>query len=142
MESPLVPARDHVREIVEAMYRSDSSRILATLIGLLGDFDRAEDAMHDAFAAAVKQWPQHGMPANPRAWLVSAGRFKAIDTLRRRARFDASVAEFASRLEQETIDPAGRDDHSIPDDRLRLIFTCCHPVLPPDAQIALTLREV
>jgi RNA polymerase sigma-70 factor, ECF subfamily len=134
--------RDNVGQIVDAMYRTDSTRILATLIDLLGDFDRAEDAMHDAFAAAVKQWPQHGMPANPRAWLVSAGRFKAIDTLRRRARFDASVAEFASRLEQETIDPAGRDDHSIPDDRLRLIFTCCHPVLPPDAQIALTLREV
>jgi RNA polymerase sigma-70 factor, ECF subfamily len=138
----LLAARDHIRESVDAIYRSDSTRILATLIDLLGDFDRAEDAMHDAFAAAVKQWPHTGMPANPRAWLISAGRFKAIDTLRHRARFDASVAEFARRLEQDTIDPAGWDDYSIPDDRLRLIFTCCHPTLAPDAQIALTLREV
>ena len=98
--------------------------------------------MHDAFAAAVEQWPHHGTPARPRAWLISTGRFKAIDKLRSRARFDASLAEFARRLEQETIDLADGDDESIPDDRLRLIFTCCHPVLPPDAQIALTLREV
>jgi RNA polymerase sigma-70 factor (ECF subfamily) len=142
MAFPLMPSRDRVRDIVDALYRTDSRRILATLIDLLGDFDRAEDAMHDAFAAAVNQWPRTGMPTNPRAWLISAGRFKAIDTLRHHARFDASVAEFARRLEQETFDPAGLDDHSIPDDRLRLIFTCCHPVLPPDAQIALTLREV
>jgi RNA polymerase sigma-70 factor (ECF subfamily) len=144
-----VSERDRVREIVEGIYRAESRRVLATLIDLLGDFDRAEEAMHDAFAAAVEQWPHDGMPAHPRAWLVSAGRYKAIDKLRRRARIDASLAEFAWRLEQEeTIDVADRDDEPIPDDeripddRLRLIFTCCHPALPPDAQIALTLREV
>jgi RNA polymerase sigma-70 factor (ECF subfamily) len=144
-----VSERDRVREIVEGIYRAESRRVLATLIDLLGDFDRAEEAMHDAFAAAVQQWPHEGIPAHPRAWLVSAGRFKAIDKLRRRARIDASLAEFAWRLEQEeTIDVADRDDEPIPDDeripddRLRLIFTCCHPALPPDAQIALTLREV
>jgi RNA polymerase sigma-70 factor (ECF subfamily) len=138
----LVSERDHVLEIVGEIYRADSRRVLATLIGLLGDFDRAEEAMHDAFAAAVEQWSQNGMPARPRAWLISTGRFKAIDSLRHRARFDASLAEFARRLEQETIDLADGDDENIPDDRLRLIFTCCHPALPPDAQIALTLREV
>ncbi|HTD62719.1 MAG TPA: RNA polymerase sigma factor [Gemmatimonadaceae bacterium] len=139
---------------IEEIYRTDSRRVLATLIDLLGDFDRAEEAMHDAFAAAVEQWPHDGMPAHPRAWLVSTGRFKAIDKLRRRSRIDASLAEFAWQLEQETIDVADRDDDSvpddervpddecIPDDRLRLIFTCCHPALPQDAQIALTLREV
>ncbi len=130
------------REIVEEIYRTESRRVLATLIDLLGDFDRAEEAMHDAFAAAVEQWPHTGMPARPRAWLISTGRFKAIDSLRHRARFDASLAEFARRLEQDTIDPVDWDDERIPDDRLRLIFTCCHPALPPDAQIALTLREV
>ena len=130
------------RAIVEEIYRTDSRRVLATLIDLLGDFDRAEEAMHDAFAAAVEQWPRTGMPARPRAWLISTGRFKAIDSLRHRARFDASLAEFARRLEQDTIDPADWDDERIPDDRLRLIFTCCHPALPPDAQVALTLREV
>jgi RNA polymerase sigma-70 factor (ECF subfamily) len=145
----MVSERDRVRAIVEAIYRTESRRVLATLIDLLGNFDRAEEAMHDAFAAAVEQWPHDGMPAHPRAWLVSTGRFKAIDKLRRRARIDASLAEFAWRLEQEeTIDVADRDDEPIPDDaripdeRLRLIFTCCHPALPPDAQIALTLREV
>ena len=130
------------REIVEEIYRRESRRVLATLIDLLGDFDRAEEAMHDAFAAAVEQWPRTGMPARPRAWLISTGRFKAIDSLRHRARFDASLAEFARRLEQDTIDPVDWDDERIPDDRLRLIFTCCHPALPSDAQIALTLREV
>src|SRR5580704_13098856 len=130
------------RAIVEELYRRESRRVLATLIDLLGDFDRAEEAMHDAFAAAVEQWPHTGMPARPRAWLISTGRFKAIDSLRHRARFDASLAEFARRLEQDTIDPVDWDDERIPDDRLRLIFTCCHPALPPDAQIALTLREV
>ncbi|HSY83458.1 MAG TPA: RNA polymerase sigma factor [Gemmatimonadaceae bacterium] len=138
-------ARAHVveaREVVEELYRTESRRVLATLIDLLGDFDRAEEAMHDAFAAAVEQWPRTGMPARPRAWLISTGRFKAIDSLRHRARFDASLAEFARRLEQDTIDPLDWDDERIPDDRLRLIFTCCHPALPPDAQIALTLREV
>ncbi len=129
-------------EIVDAVYRSDSRRVLATLVRLLGNFDRAEEAMHDAFAAAVEQWPQNGVPANPRAWLVSAGRFKAIDGMRRRARFDATLAELAQHPDGETIDPAKWDDQSIEDDRLRLIFICCHPALPPDAQIALTLREV
>ena len=131
-----------VSEIVDSVYRSDSRRVLATLVRLLGDFDLAEEAMHDAFAAAVEQWPQNGVPSNPRAWLVSAGRFKAIDSIRRRTRFDATLAEFERHLGGQTVDPADWDDQSIEDDRLRLIFTCCHPALPPDAQIALTLREV
>jgi RNA polymerase sigma-70 factor (ECF subfamily) len=133
-----------VREQVEAVYRTDSRRVLATLIRLLGDFDLAEEALHEAFAAAVEQWPRDGLPANPRAWLVSAGRFKAIDALRRRARFDASLAELAERIDADAQDAAagGPDDGSVEDDRLRLIFTCCHPALAPDAQVALTLREV
>jgi RNA polymerase sigma-70 factor (ECF subfamily) len=133
---------ERVRAMVDAVYRSDSRRVLATLIRLLGDFDRAEEAMHDAFVAAVEQWPLQGLPANPRAWLVSAGRFKAIDGVRRRARFDATLAELEHHHDGVTIDPAEWEDQSIEDDRLRLIFTCCHPALPPDAQIALTLREV
>src|SRR6266568_6457832 len=128
--------------MVDAVYRSDSRRVLATLIRLLGDFDLAEEALHDAFTAAVERWPRDGVPASPRAWLVSAGRFKAIDAMRRRARFDASLEEIARRFDVETSDPAARDEESIEDDRLRLVFTCCHPALPPDAQIALTLREV
>ncbi len=124
------------------MYRSDSRRVLATLIRLLGDFDLAEEALHDAFAAAVERWPADGVPDNPRAWLVSAGRFQAIDGLRRRARFDASLAAIADRL-GEAVSPADDvDDERVEDDRLRLIFTCCHPALQPDAQVALTLREV
>ena len=133
---------DRAREAVEAVYRSDSRRVLATLIRLLGDFDLAEEALHEAFAAAVEQWPREGMPANPRAWLVSTGRFKAIDAMRRRARFDASQAELAERIEAETAGPRPGEAEDIVDDRLRLIFTCCHPALPPDAQVALTLREV
>jgi RNA polymerase sigma-70 factor (ECF subfamily) len=131
-----------VGRIVDGVYRSESRRVLATLIHLLGDFDWAEEAMHDAFAAAVEQWPQNGVPANPRAWLVSTGRFKAIDGLRRRARFDASLAELAQQPNEATFEPEEWDEQSVEDDRLRLIFTCCHPALPPDAQIALTLREV
>ncbi len=131
-----------VRETVDAVYRTDSRRVLATLIRLLGDFDLAEEALHDAFTAAVESWPRDGVPANPRAWLVSTGRFKAIDGMRRRARFDASLVELARRLDADTGDPAAWDEESVADDRLRLIFTCCHPALPPDAQIALTLREV
>jgi len=131
-----------VRETVDAVYRADSRRVLATLIRLLGDFDLAEEALHDAFTAAVEHWPRDGVPANPRAWLVSTGRFKAIDGLRRRARFDASLVELARRLDAESDDSAAPDEESVEDDRLRLIFTCCHPALPPDAQIALTLREV
>ena len=131
-----------VRETVDAVYRADSRRVLATLIRLLGDFDLAEEALHDAFTAAVEHWPHDGVPANPRAWLVSTGRFKAIDGLRRRARFDASLVEVARRLDADRDDSGAPDEESVADDRLRLIFTCCHPALPPDAQIALTLREV
>lgn len=131
-----------INTVVESIYRSESRRVLATLIRLLGDFDRAEDALHDAFRAAVEQWPRDGIPANPRAWLVSAGRFKAIDSLRRRARFDALLGELADQLDQGTHDGLGQDDDNIEDDRLRLIFTCCHPALQPDARVALTLREV
>jgi len=135
---------ERAREAVDAVYRSDSRRVLATLIRLLGDFDLAEEALHDAFAAAVAQWPARGVPANPRAWLVSAGRFKGIDALRRRARFDASVARLAQDLGPEVLDPDGYDGagSAVEDDRLRLVFTCCHPALPADAQVALTLREV
>jgi RNA polymerase sigma-70 factor (ECF subfamily) len=131
-----------MREDVDAIYRAESRRILATLIRLLGDFDRAEEAMHDAFAAALEQWPRDGVPANPRAWLVSAGRFKAVDAIRRRARFDASLGELAAQLDAAAREAAERDPAAVEDDRLRLIFTCCHPALTPDAQIALTLREV
>ncbi|MEP6686850.1 MAG: RNA polymerase sigma factor [Gemmatimonadales bacterium] len=133
---------DQARAAVDAVYRADSRRVLATLIRLLGDFDLAEEAMHDAFSAALEGWPRDGVPGNPRAWLVSAGRFKAIDGIRRRARFDASLGIIAERLDAATADPADWDDDRLEDDRLRLIFTCCHPALPPDAQIALTLREV
>ena len=133
---------DRARQAVDAVYRSDSRRVLATLIRLLGDFDRAEEAMHEAFAAAVEQWEREGVPANPRAWLVSTARFKAIDALRRRARFDASLAEIAAEYERTTDPVAWQEADGVEDDRLRLIFTCCHPALPPDAQVALTLREV
>ena len=127
---------------MEAVYRSESRRVLASLIRLLRDFDLAEEAMHDAFAAAAVQWPRDGMPANPRAWLVSAGRFKAIDRLRRSARFDAIEPELAMRIEADAEGETEVVDDAIPDDRLRLVFVCCHPALAPDAQIALTLREV
>jgi RNA polymerase sigma-70 factor, ECF subfamily len=131
-----------VPELVESIYRSDSRRVLATLIRLLGDFDLAEEALHDAVAAALEKWPTEGVPANPRAWLVSAGRFKAIDRVRRRAKHDESVASIAAELESAATAPVEVDDDGVADDRLRLIFTCCHPALSPDAQIALTLREV
>jgi RNA polymerase sigma-70 factor (ECF subfamily) len=131
-----------VHEAVTAVYETESRRVLATLIRLLGDFDVAEEAMHDAFRAALEQWPRDGVPANPRAWLVSAGRFKAIDGLRRRARFDA-LDETKVADELAVMDTAAwADAESVEDDRLRLIFTCCHPALAPDAQTALTLREV
>ena len=130
------------RDLIANVYRAESRRVLATLIRLLGgNFDLAEEALHDAFAAALEQWPHDGVPKNPRSWLVSTGRFRAIDTLRRRARFDASLATIAQELEDSTT-PAVNGDDEVEDDRLRLIFTCCHPALPPDAQIALTLREV
>ena len=135
-------ATDSVQEAVNAVYLSDSRRVLATLIRLLGDFDAAEEALHDAFRAALEQWPRDGVPANPRAWLVSAGRFKAIDSMRRRKRFDP-LDEVGEKAEIAVIDEAAwADEESVEDDRLRLIFTCCHPALAPDAQVALTLREV
>src|SRR5512138_3094819 len=129
-----------VRETVEAVYRSEAQRVLATLIRLLGDFDAAEEALHEAFVAAVEQWPRDGMPDNPRAWLVSAGRFKAIDRLRRRAKYDVSMDDVDQFIESIP-DPASEEDREgVEDDRLRLIFTCCHPALAPEAQVALTLR--
>ena len=131
-----------VRRTIDAVYRTESRRVLATLIRLLGDFDLAEEALHDAFIAAVERWPRDGVPESPRAWLVSTGRFKAIDGMRRRARFDAALGGLAERIEGATRDAARWDDEGVEDDRLRLIFTCCHPALTPDAQIALTLREV
>ena len=135
-----------VREVVEELYRADSRRVLATLIRLLGDFDLAEEALHDAFAAALERWPADGLPRNPRAWLVSAGRFRAIDHLRRRAAFDGRRAAVARELVHGSESAVGsqpdRLPDDIPDDRLRLIFTCCHPALATDAQVALTLRTV
>jgi RNA polymerase sigma-70 factor (ECF subfamily) len=132
-----------IRELLDSLYRVDSGRILATLIRLLGDFDLAEEAMHEAFAAALSVWPSSGVPGNPRPWLISTARFKAIDTLRRRARFDASQDELARYLEaQWSSAEKSAEEDSLEDDRLRLIFTCCHPSLAPEARVALTLREV
>ena len=133
---------EQARTAVGVIYRTDGRRVFATLIRLLGDFDLAEDATQVAFTAAAERWPRDGVPANPRAWLVSTGRFKAIDAIRRRARFNASLAEPAERLDMQAEDPADWDAQAVQDDRIRLIFTCCHPALPPDAQVALTLREV
>ena len=141
-EEGKLPAGAVTRATIDAVYRRESRRVLATLIRLLGDFDLAEEALHDAFMAALAQWPRDGLPDNPRAWLVSAGRFKGIDTIRRRARFDASLVEIANQLDTGGAPDPGRDDEEIEDDRLRLIFTCCHPALSTDARIALTLREV
>ncbi|HZP94344.1 MAG TPA: RNA polymerase sigma factor [Burkholderiales bacterium] len=134
-------AAERARELVDTVYRTESRRVLATLIRLLGDFDLAEEALHDAFRAALEQWPREGVPANPRAWLVSAGRFKAIDGIRRRARFDA-LDDVAEQVEALAGDAPAWEEDSVEDDRLRLVFTCCHPALSPDAQVALTLREV
>jgi RNA polymerase sigma-70 factor (ECF subfamily) len=131
-----------IQDTVSAVYVAESRRVLATLIRLLGDFDVAEEAMHDAFRAALEQWPREGVPVNPRAWLVSAGRFKAIDGLRRRARFDSLDQPGAAPEPAVLDDAAWKDEESVEDDRLRLIFTCCHPALAPDTQVALTLREV
>ena len=127
---------------VDEIYRSESRLVLATLIRLLGDFDLAEEALQEAFAAATEQWPRDGIPANPRAWLVSTGRFKAIDGMRRRARYDASLNELTRHIETTTSDPSAQTDEYLEDDRLRLIFTCCHPALSSEAQIPMTLREV
>lgn len=134
----------HVREVVEAIYQTESRQVLATLIRLLGDFETAEEALHEAFAVAVEQWARDGVPANPRAWLVSTGRFKAIDGIRRRTRHDAALDELAKQLESATasIDEEQQKDEHLDDDRLRLIFTCCHPAIAPEAQAAMTLREV
>ena len=134
-------AVQRARETVDGVYRAESRRVFATLIRLLRDFDLAEEALHDAFRAALEQWPSEGVPANPRAWLVSTGRFKAIDAIRRRTRFEPLPEQVAERL---AADPGEAEtlDEGVEDDRLRLIFTCCHPALPPDAQVALTLREV
>jgi RNA polymerase sigma-70 factor, ECF subfamily len=138
---------EQIRELLDSLYRVDSGRILATLIRLLGDFDLAEEAMHEAFAAALSLWPRSGVPGNPRPWLISTARFKAVDTLRRRARFDASQDELARYLEAQLSSAEKPDEEDsledgLEDDRLRLIFTCCHPSLAPEAHVALTLREV
>lgn len=136
---PLVP--EQVSRTIETLYRSESGRVLATLVRLLGDLDLAEEAMHEAFATALESWPQTGIPDNPRPWLISTARFKAIDVMRRRARFDGAQRDLVAYMEARVND-APLDDEEIEDDRLRLIFTCCHPALPPDGQVALTLREV
>src|SRR5208282_530654 len=133
---------EQVRERVDTVYKAESRRIFATLIRLLGDFELAEDALHDAFRAALEHWPREGVPANPRTWLISTGRFKAIDALRRRARFDAWQGAIAEQLHPDAGGATAADDESIEDDRLRLIFTCCHPALVSEARVALTLREV
>jgi RNA polymerase sigma-70 factor, ECF subfamily len=141
------PSTERIRELLDSLYRVDSGRILATLIRLLGDFDLAEEAMHEAFATALSVWPTSGVPGNPRPWLISTARFKAIDTLRRRARFDASQDELVRYLEAQSSsaessnEEARFEDDGLEDDRLRLIFTCCHPSLAPEAHVALTLRE-
>ncbi|MDB6169564.1 MAG: polymerase subunit sigma-24 [Verrucomicrobia bacterium] len=136
-EPPTVDIRAHL----DAVFRGEAGRILASLIRLLGDFDVAEDAMHDAFNAALQRWPAEGLPANPRAWLISTARFKAIDAIRRRTRFEASQDDIADTLHGGEPAAAAGDDE-LPDDRLKLIFVCCHPALAPDARAALTLREV
>jgi len=148
-ERPPQQIDEQIRELLDSIYRQDSGRILATLIRLLGDFDLAEEAMHEAFAAALSQWPRSGVPGAPRPWLISTARFKAIDTLRRhrRARFDASEDELVRYLEAQASSAESPDEENsiedaFEDDRLRLIFTCCHPALPPEARVALTLREV
>ncbi|MBI4528681.1 MAG: RNA polymerase sigma factor [Deltaproteobacteria bacterium] len=141
-QAGLDTSAEDARDAVDAVYRSESRRVFAALVRLLGDFDIAEEALHDAFKAALEQWPRDGVPANPRAWLISTGRFKAIDVIRRRARFKPLPDDIDEQLAADTHNPAAWDNESVEDDRLRLIFTCCHPALPPDAQVALTLREV
>src|SRR5882724_8629961 len=140
------PVPEQLSRTIETLYRAESGRVLATLVRLLGDLDLAEEAMHEAFAAALESWPQIGIPDNPRPWLISTARFKAIDAMRRRARFNGAQRDLIAHMESRVNDaPSGNgeiEDEEIEDDRLRLIFTCCHPALPPEAQIALTLREV
>ena len=134
-------APDDLSRTIETLYRAESGRILATLVRLLGDLDLAEEAMHEAFAAALENWPQTGLPDKPRPWLISAGRFKAIDVMRQRGRFDAAQSDLALQLEAR-VNEAPEEEEEMEDDRLRLIFTCCHPALPSEGQVALTLREV
>ena len=139
------PVPEQLSRTIETLYRAESGRVLATLVRLLGDLDLAEEAMHEAFAAALESWPQAGIPDKPRPWLISTARFKAIDGMRRRARFDGAQRDLVAHMEariHEAFPRQGEDDEEIEDDRLRLIFTCCHPALPPEAQVALTLREV
>src|SRR6516225_11346306 len=139
------PVPEQLGRTIETLYRSESGRVLATLVRLLGDLDLAEEAMHEAFAVALESWPKTGIPDRPRPWLISTARFKAIDAIRRRARFDGTRRDFALYTEahpNESSPGEDEDDEEIEDDRLRLIFTCCHPALPPEGQIALTLREV
>jgi RNA polymerase sigma-70 factor (ECF subfamily) len=138
----VAPSTEQMRQIVEDIYRTESRRVFATLIRLIGDFDRAEEALHEAFAAAVEQWARDGVPANPRTWLISAGRFRAADAMRRRARLDASLGQVANRLDEVASANAAKRDEELEDDRLRLIFTCCHPALATSTQLALTLREI
>src|ERR1700677_4476798 len=135
-----LPVPEQLSRTIESLYRSESGRILATLVRMVGDLDLAEEVMHEAFAAALETWPQTGLPDKPRPWLISAGRFKAIDVMRRRARFDAAQSDIALQLEAR-VDEAPKEEE-LEDDRLRLIFTCCHPALPSEGQVALTLREV
>src|SRR3954464_3696324 len=138
---PVDNAEALARATVDSVYRAESRRVFATLIRLLGDFDLAEEALHDAFASAMEQWPRDRVPANPRAWLISAGKFKGIDAMRRQVRHDASLPTVAERIGHET-SAVEIDDEGIEDDRLRLMFTCCPPALPAEARVALTLREV
>src|SRR5579872_393299 len=135
------PVPEQLSRTIETLYRSESGRVLATLVRLLGDLDLAEEAMHEAFAAALEFWSQTGIPEKPRPWLISTARFKAIDVIRRRARFDRAQKDLVAHIESRISD-APLDDEEIEDDRLRLIFTCCHPALPPEGQVALTLREI
>jgi RNA polymerase sigma-70 factor (ECF subfamily) len=135
------PVSEQLSKTIETLYRSESGRVLATLVRLLGDLDVAEEAMHEAFAAALESWPQTGIPDKPRPWLISTARFKAIDGMRRRARFDGAQRDLVAHMESRVND-APLEDEEIDDDRLRLIFTCCHPALPPEGQVALTLREI
>src|SRR5215467_3769055 len=136
-----LPVPEQLSKTIETLYRSESGRVLATLVRLLGDLDLAEEALHEAFAAALESWPRIGIPDNPRPWLISTARFKATDAMRRRARFNGAQRDLIAHMESRVTDaPSGNEE--IEDDRLRLIFTCCHPALPPEAQISLTLREV
>src|SRR5215472_4539012 len=140
------PVPEQVSRTIETLYRSESGRVLATLVRLLGDLDLAEESMHEAFAAALDTWPKTGIPDKPRPWLISTARFRAIDAMRRRARFDGAQRELVAHMESRAKDASGKDeetgDEEIEDDRLRLIFTCCHPSLPAEGQVALTLREI